>query len=142
MSFNPYLFFSGDCAEAFAFYARVFGVDATVMTHGDLPADAERMPGADPSHVMHASIELDGSFLMGSDDPTGDGGVKVGFAVSYSAPDVDAVHRTVAALAEGGAVTLPVTPTFWSPAFGMLVDRFGITWMVDTAAVEEAGATG
>lgn len=135
MSINPYLFFSGNCAEAFAFYSTVFGVDAQVMTNADLPPGTEGMPGP-PTNVMHASIEIGGSFLMGSDDPSGDGGPRVGFAVAYTAPDVASVHRVVDALAEGGEVTMPVTETFWSPAFGMLTDRFGIAWMVDTVPVD------
>lgn len=136
MSFNPYLFFSGNCTEAFAFYSEVFGVPARVMTHADVPEGTETMPGVDPSLVMHASIELDGSFLMGSDDPSGTDGPKVGFSVSYTAPDVPAAHRVFDALAEGGEVTLPVSATFWAPAFGMLTDRFGVAWMIDTALSE------
>ena len=136
MSFNPYLFFSGDCADAFAFYSEVFGVEARVMTNADLPDDAEPMPGAEPSHVMHAAIELGGSFLMGSDDPSGSGGPKAGFCVSYSAPDVESVHRVVDALAAGGEMSMPVIETFWAPAFGMLTDRFGVSWAIDTFPVE------
>lgn len=132
MSFNPYLFFSGDCAEAFAFYSEVFGVEAQVMTNADLPEGSEPMPGAEPGHVMHAAIALGGSLLMGSDDPSGTGGPKVGFSVSHTAPDVPAVHRIVEALADGGEVTMPVGATFWAPAFGMVTDRFGVGWMVDT----------
>jgi PhnB protein len=131
MSFNPYLFFSGDCAEAFAFYSDVFGVQARVMTNADIPAGSESMPDADPNLVMHASIELDGSFLMGSDDPTGTGGPKVGFSVSHTAPDVSTAKRILDALAEGGEVVMPMSETFWAQAFGMVTDRFGVAWMVD-----------
>ena len=132
MSFNPYLFFSGNCAEAFEFYAAVFGVDAQVMRASDVPPGEQPMEGADPNSVMHASIELNGSHLMGSDDPSGDGGPKSGFAVSYTAKDPDDANKVYGALAAGGTATMPVTATFWSPAFGMLTDRFGVSWMVDT----------
>ncbi len=132
MSFNPYLFFSGDCAEAFAFYSDVFGVKAEVMTHADLPEGAEPMPGAEPSMVMHAAITIGDSYLMGSDDPTGTGGPKEGFAVSYSAPDVATANRVFEALSQGGEVGMPMSETFWAPAFGTLKDRFGVSWMVDT----------
>ena len=94
MSFNPYLMFSGDCAEAFRFYGSVFGVEPRVMTNADTPPGEEGMTGAPADAVMHASIELNGSFLMGSDDPSGDGGPKVGFAVSYSASDPADARRT------------------------------------------------
>jgi len=142
MSFNPYLFFSGDCQQAFAFYSRVFGVDAQVMTAGDVPDGMDPMSGAEPHHVMHASIDLGGSYLMGSDDPTGDTGPKRGIAVSYTAPDPAAAQVTFDNLAEGGTITLPVSATFWSPAFGMLIDRFGVSWMVDTYPAEDPAATG
>lgn len=140
MSFNPYLFFSGNCAEAFAFYSEVFGVEADVMTHADLPPDAEPMPGAEPHHVMHAAIAMGDSLLMGSDDPTGDGGPKKGFSVSHTAADAESVHRIHAALAEGGEVTAPVEATFWAPAFGMVTDRFGVSWMIDTYSAEADGS--
>lgn len=133
MTFNPYLFFSGNCAEAFARYSEVFGVEAQVMTHADLPPDAEPMPGAEPHHVMHAAIAIGGSFLMGSDDPTGTDGPKVGMAVSYTAPDVESVSRVLEALAaDGGEITMPAEATFWSPAFGAVTDRFGISWLIDS----------
>lgn len=131
MSFNPYLFFSGDCAEAFQYYSEVFGTEARVLTMADVP-ESEAMPGSEPHHVMHAAIDIGGSLLMGSDDPTGDGGPKTGFSVSYSAPDVASVHRVVEALADGGEVTMPVSETFWTPAFGAVTDRFGVPWMIDT----------
>lgn len=130
MSFDPYLFFSGDCAEAMAFYSEVFGVEAEVMTHADLPPDAEPMPGAEPHHVMHASITVNGGLLMASDDPTGTGGPKEGVAISYTAENQTEVHRVFDALAEGGRVDMPVEATFWAPAFGGVTDRFGVAWLV------------
>ena len=133
MSVNPYLFFSGDCADAFTRYQQILGGELQVMTHADLPPGAEPMPGAQPHHVMHASLTLDAGLLMGSDDPTGDGGPKVGVAVAYTAPDEQAAKQAFDALAEGGQVTMPFGPTFWSRGFGACTDRFGVAWMVDTA---------
>lgn len=130
MSLNPYLFFSGTCAEAFEFYSRVFGAEARILRMGEMPPGAAP-DGVDPNAVMHAAIEIGDSVLLGSDDPTGTGELVKGFAVSYSAADVAEVHRVVDALSEGGQVTMPVAETFWTPAFGMLTDRFGISWMVD-----------
>lgn len=131
MSINPYIFFSGNCAEAFTRYSEIFGAEATIMRMGDAPADA-RMPGAADDVVMHASIQVGDSHLMGSDDPSGDGGPKVGFSVSYTAPDADTAHRVFGELADGGTVTMPIQSTFWAPAFGMVTDRFGTPWMIDT----------
>jgi len=133
MSVTPYVFFSGNCAEAFRRYHDIFGGDLQVMTHADLPPDAEPMPGAEPHHVMHAALTFDDGLLMGSDDPTGDGGPKVGVGVVYTAPDVDKAKRVFEALAEGGEVTMPFSPTFFSKGFGTCNDRWGVPWMVDTA---------
>jgi PhnB protein len=132
MSFNPYLFFSGDCAEAFERYHEIFGGDLQIMRHGDLPDDAEPMPGASPHHVMHAALTADGGVLLGSDDPTGDGGPKVGLAVSWTGADDAATKATFDQLADGGEVQMPLSPTFWTSSFGVCVDRFGISWMVGT----------
>jgi len=134
MSFHPYLFFSdGRCAEAFTRYQEVFGGELQMMTNADAP-EGDRMPGAEPHHVMHASVQVGEGFLMGSDDPTGDGGPKVGVGVSFSAPDTATAERIFDALAEGGEVFAEFGPTFWSPGFGSCLDRFGVNWMVGTVA--------
>ncbi|HWL41496.1 MAG TPA: VOC family protein [Ilumatobacter sp.] len=136
MSFNPYLFFTDNCAEAFEFYGSVFGIEPQIMRNSDVPPGEEGMDGAGPDVVMHASIELNGSYLMGSDDPTGDGGPKAGFSVSYTATDAANAHQIFDGLADGGQVGMPVSETFWSPAFGMLTDKYGVSWMIDTAPAE------
>lgn len=133
MSFNPYLFFSGDCGAAFRFYGEVFGVEPRIMTGADVPPGESGMEGLGADQVMHAAIEINGGLLMGSDDPTGTGGAKTGIAVSYSAADAAEVRRVFDALAEGGTVDMPVEATFWSAAFGALTDKFGVPWMIDTA---------
>jgi PhnB protein len=81
---------------------------------------------------MHASIQIGEGFLMGSDDPTGDGGPKAGVAVTYAAPDEQEAKRVFEALAEGGEVYMPFEPTFFSKGFGACIDRYGVNWMVDT----------
>ncbi len=134
MSIDPYLFFSGKCREAFTRYHEVLGGTLEIMTHADLPEGAEPMPGAEPHHVMHAAIDLgEDGWLFGSDDPTGDDGLKVGLAVSYTAPDDATTKRVFEQLAEGGEVQMPLGATFWASSFGAGVDRFGISWMVSSA---------
>jgi len=131
MALNAYLFFSGGgCAEAFEHYRRVFGGDLTIMRMRDVPEDA-RMPDADDDSVMHASLTAGDALLMGSDDPTGDGGAKSGFCVAYTAPDPATAREAFDALADGGEITMPMTTTFWSAGFGMCTDRFGVPWMID-----------
>lgn len=139
MSFSPYLFFSGNCAEAFRRYEEIFGGEVNVMTFADVPDGTETMPGATPDQVMHASLKLGDSFLMGSDDPTGTGGPKSGVAVAFTAPDAGDAKRVFDALGDGGEVTMPFSATFWSKGFGMCTDRFGVPWMVDTAGEPAAG---
>lgn len=130
MAFNPYLFFSGNCREAFTRYKEVFGGELVVMTNADAPED-QRMPGVPGDTVMHAALTFDGNLLMGSDDPTGDDGPKVGMAVNYTVAGVDEARRVFDGLSEGGQVTMPMAEMFWAPAFGMCVDRFGVPWMVN-----------
>ena len=139
MSFSPYLFFTGNCAEAFRRYQEIFGGDLNVMTNADVPDGVEQMPGAEPDHVMHASLKVGDAMLMGSDDPTGTGGAKVGSAVAYTAPEAADAKRVFDALADGGETTAPFGATFWSKGFGMCTDRFGVPWMVDTAGEPSAG---
>lgn len=131
MAFYPYLFFSGDCRQAFEHYNKVLGGELEVMSHADVPDDS-KMPGAEDHHVMHASLNVGGSILMGSDDPTGDGGPKVGVGVVWGVPDPESGQRIFDAMAEGGKVDMPFQPTFFSKGFGSLVDRFGVSWMIDT----------
>jgi PhnB protein len=136
MGFHPYLFFSnGTCREAFERYHEILGGELSIMANSEAPP-GEGMPGADPSGVMHAALTVGDALLMGSDDPTGDGGAKAGIAVSYSAADEADAARVFEALAEGGEVQMPFAAVFWSKGFGACVDRFGIPWMVDAGDPE------
>jgi len=136
MSFTPYIFFSGNCAEAFARYHEIFGGKLEVMTHADLPPDAEPMPGAEPHHVMHASLTVGDAFIYGSDDPSGDDGPKKGVGVTYTVSDAAEGRRVFEALCEGGSADMPFEATFFSAGFGSGTDRFGVPWMVDTLQSE------
>ena len=131
MSFHAYLFFSGACKEAFTRYNEIFGGELFIMTNAEAPEGSGMPGGADM--IIHAAITLpNGGLLMASDDPTGDGGGTKGISVAYTANDVDETKRVFEALGEGGQVTAPLEQTFFSPMFGMCVDRWGVSWMVDT----------
>lgn len=133
MSFHPYLFFSnGECAEAFGRYQQIFGGELQMMRNADAPDGVDPMPGSSPDLVMHAAIKIRDGLLMGSDDPTGDGGPKVGVAVTYTALDEEEARRVFEALADGGQVFMAFEPTFFSKGFGSCMDRWGVNWMVDT----------
>ncbi len=87
MSFHPYLFFGGNCRQAFTRYQEVFGGELVLLTAADLP-EGEQMPGAAKDAIMHAALMMDGSLLMGSDDPTTDSfGPVQGMQVNFATPD-------------------------------------------------------
>jgi PhnB protein len=138
MAFHPYLFFGGNCRQAFTRYQEIFGGELVLLTMNDMPPD-ERMPGAQADLIMHAALKVDDDLLMASDDPTTDSfGPVQGMQVNYAVADVDEAKRVFDALADGGEITLPIAPTSWSPMFGMCVDRFGTPWMVSVEAPAEA----
>ena len=130
MAFRPYLFFGGNCREAFTRYQEIFGGELTLMSMKDVPGE-EAPPSEDADMIIHAALTIGDDLLMASDDPTTDSfGPVQGMMVSYDAADVDDAERVYAALAEGGTVTQALEPTFFSAAFGMCTDRFGTPWMV------------
>ena len=129
MAVYPYLFFGGNCREAFTRYQEVFGGELVLITMNDMPSE-QPVPEGQGDLIMHAALKFDDSLLMASDDPTDNSRPVQGMQVNYSVADVAEAERAFNALAEGGKVTLPIAPTSWSPMFGMCVDRFGTPWMV------------
>ena len=129
MAFRPYLFFGGNCREAFTRYQEIFGGELNLVTMKDVPG--EQPPAAKADLIIHAALSGDDAVLMGSDDPMSDDfGPVEGMMVSYDAPELAEAKRVFDALADGGNVTQELVPTFFSDAFGMCVDRFGTPWMV------------
>jgi PhnB protein len=138
MAFHPYLFFGGNCREAFTEYQKIFGGELTLLTMKDMAAPDETVPPEHADMIMHAALMIGGNLLMGSDDPTSESfGPVQGMQVNYSCADADEANRAFDALADGGKVTLPISATSWSPAFGMCVDRYGTPWMVGADAPAE-----
>jgi PhnB protein len=128
---DNYLFFDGTCAEAMRFYERVLGGSIEMMMRYSDAPEPERGAPADRDRIMHASLNLEGRRLMASDTPPGQAQpAKAGFSLSLNYPDAAQARRIFDLLAEGGSVTMPMAPTFWAEAFGMLTDRFGTPWMV------------
>src|SRR5688572_27044016 len=129
---SPYLIFTGDCAQAMRFYERVLGGNLDIRTHGESMPPEHVPPGAE-NLILHARLEFDGNALMASDDQVGAPKKEsAGFSLSLSYNDAAEANRIFKALAEGGRITMPFAETFWSPGFGMMVDRFGVPWMVNT----------
>ena len=134
MQVNAYLNFNGQCAEAFRFYEQVLGgkIEA-MMTHGETPM-SEHVGPEWRDAIIHARLVVGDQVLLGSDAPPEYFEKPQGFSVSISLPSPDEAQRIFNGLAENGTVTMPFGKTFWSPAFGMTVDRFGIPWMVNCEA--------
>ena len=127
----PYLSFDGNCREAFEFYRSVFGGEFHVLsTFGDGPDDMTPSE-ADKDRIMHVSLGIGSTVLMGSDTSHGDS-VEHGddFSLSVTMDDADDCDDLLARLSEGGTVTMPMEQQFWGAYFGMCTDRFGINWMV------------
>jgi PhnB protein len=131
MQINPYLFFKGNCEEAFRFYEQVLGGRIEAMfPHEGSPA-AEHVAPEWRSKIMHARLVVGDTVLMASDAPPGHQEGMGGFSVSLNVDDSTEAERIFAALGENGTVRMPIQETFWAVRFGMLVDRFGTPWMVN-----------
>lgn len=131
MEIAAYLTFDGRCGEAFRFYEKCLGGKLVMLqTHGDSPMK-DQVPPDWHHRVLHARLEVDGKALMGSDAPPDRYQRPQGFSVSLSVASAKDAERLFSGLADGGTVVMPLQKTFWSPGFGMAVDRFGIPWMIN-----------
>ena len=131
MEVSPYLNFDGQCATAFRFYEQCLGGRIEMLQTYDQSPMKEQAPAGWREKVIHARLAVGGNLLMGCDAPPGRYAAPQGITVSISVPPADA-ERIFKELAEGGRITMPFEKTFWSPGFGMLVDRFGTPWMVNS----------
>jgi|SRR3954447_11282479 len=140
MPIQPYLFFDGSCEEALVFYRQALGAEQVMMMRwkdSPDPAACPRDP-ANADKIMHAQFRVGGTEVMASDGRCEGRPKFEGFALSLTAPDPAEAGRLFNVLAEGGQVQMPLAPTFFSPCFGMVADRFGVSWMVYVAAAEAA----
>ena len=133
MQLNAYLNFNGNCAEAFGFYAKVLGGTIDFLqTHGQSPI-ADQVGPEWRDRVIHVRMSVRDKVLMGSDIPPGQAQPKnEGMAVMVGVDTVAEAERIFRAFADGGRETMPFQKTFWSAGFGMVVDRYGTPWMVNT----------
>ncbi len=131
MKLNSYLFFNGQCEAAFKFYEKCLGgkIDA-MLTHAGTPAEAQ-VPANWRDKIMHARLIVGDEVLMGSDAPPEHFQQPQGFSVALGVDDAAEAERIFNALADKGTVRMPIQQTFWAVRFGMLVDRFGIPWMIN-----------
>lgn len=131
MKIQPYLNFDGDCGDAFRHYAHVLGGDLDIRTNAESPG-SDQIPESQGDRVMHARLVVGDQVLMASDAPPGQYQRPGGNYVSIAVEGAGEARRIFDALADGAQVQMPFDVTFWSPGFGMLVDRWGTPWMVNT----------
>ncbi len=129
---SPYLYFSGRCDEAIEFYKHALGAEVVMLmrfNESPDPVPADILPGGFENKVMHATLNVIGNTLLMSDgcDETTN---FAGFSLALSVDTEQEAHTLFNALAEGGAVCMPLEKTFWSPCYGMVTDRFKLSWMV------------
>ncbi len=134
MKVEPYLFFNGRCDEAIAFYKEALGAEVTQLMRMNESPDPHP-PGAIPAgfenKVMHANLHIGSTMLMVSDGNSTSKAVSRASVSRVGVNDAaEAERRFNALLKGGGTVVMPLGKTFWSPAFGMLEDQFGVGWMV------------
>ena len=133
MQVNPYLFFDGRCDEAMEFYRQALGAEVTTLMRfkdsPEPPRPGMVPPGAE-NKVMHASFRIGDTTVMASDGRCMGQPSFEGFALTLTLPDEAEADRLFAALGEGGQVQMPLTTTFFSSRFGMVADRFGVSWMI------------
>lgn len=127
MHVTPYLFYNGNCEEALHFYERAVGaVIGVVSRFGDSPMPS---PPGMADKVINAGFRIGDTELLASDNPN-PSGKPTGFSLCITAATPAEAKKSFDAMAEGGTVTMPMSPTFFAAAFGMLTDRFGQPWMV------------
>lgn len=132
-SINPYLTFNGNCGEAFDFYKSVFGGDfASRSQFKDVPSQ-NNQSNAEGEKIMHVSLPLGNTMLMGSDrgEMHGIGTMGNNFSISVNAGSEEEASKIFNGLSAGGQVTMPLQKTFWNAYFGMLVDKYDVQWMVN-----------
>jgi PhnB protein len=130
---TPYLFFDGRCEEALDFYKKTLGAEVEMtMRFKENPEASSAMemaPGTE-NKIMHCSFRVNGETIMASDGYAKGKPTFAGFSLSVPAKDEADADRLYNALGEGGQVEMPLGKTFFAKRFGVVKDRFGVSWMV------------
>jgi len=131
MQLNSHLHFNGECEAAFKFYEKCLGGKITfMMPHEGTPV-AEHVPAAWRNKILHATLMVGEQVLTGADVPPEHYRKPQGFSVMIGLKDPAEAERLFNALAGNGTVQMPLQKTFWATRFGMLIDRFGVPWMIN-----------
>jgi PhnB protein len=135
---NPYLSFSGDCEDAFRFYERCLDARlGQIFRYAGTPF-AEQVPAAWQNKVMHGSLTIGDHLVMGADVMPDRYERPKGFSLSLQMKSTAKAERIFSLLAKDGTVVMPLEKTFWAARFGMVVDRFGIPWLINCEGSDEA----
>jgi PhnB protein len=137
MQVNPYLSFSGQCEAAFKFYEQCLGAQlGTIFRYAGTPL-ADQVPADWRDKVMHGSVTIGELVLMGGDVAPDRYEEPKGFSLSLQIKSTIEAERIFRELSKDGRVTVPLEQTFWAARFGMVVDRFGIPWLINCEGSEQ-----
>jgi len=131
MSLSPYLYFNGQCEEAFRFYANCLDGQITVMMSWESSPMPSQAPPGWAKRILHAGLAAGGGVLERCDAMPGQYQKPESFCVMLRPKAASEADRIFKALAEGGSVQIPIAETFWALRFGKLVDRFGVPWLIN-----------
>jgi PhnB protein len=131
MQVQPYLIFNGRCQEALDFYQKAVGAEVVFLMHyNQSPESCGPLPAGFETKIMHSTVRIGDSNIMAADGNSNDPPTFDGFSLSLSCKTPEQAERAFDALSEGGEVQVPLMETFFAPKFGMVFDRFGVSWMV------------
>ena len=136
MQVQPYLFFDGRCEEAVEFYRKALGAEVTMLMRfkdSPVPEEHSKASAGAAEKVMHMSLRIGDTTVLASDGRCLGQPNFQGFALSLTVPNEAEARQRFGSLAEGGQVQMALAKTFFSPCFGMVADRFGVSWMVYVA---------
>ena len=137
MQMNPYLSFKGDCEAAFKFYEQSLGGKlGSIFRYGGSPMAGD-VPADWSDKVMHGSMTLGSQVLMGGDVAPDRYEAPKGFSLSLQINSTAEAERIFHDLVEGGQVVVPLAKTFWADRFGMVVDRFGVPWLINCEGADQ-----
>ena len=133
MKIEPYLFFNGSCEDAIHFYKQALGAEVVMLMRNKEnpePQYAQGLPPGSSEKVMHAHLRIGDANMMMSDGMCSGTANFQGITLSLGVADAAQAERCFAALTPGGTVNMPLGKTFYASSFGMVTDRFGVSWMV------------
>ncbi|MFY9690049.1 MAG: VOC family protein [Candidatus Acidiferrales bacterium] len=141
MQLNTHLNFNGQCEAAFKFYEQALGGKITSMHTFDSTPAGPQVPADLQKKIMHAEMKIGDAILMGADAPAAERyQAPQGFSITFQTDQPAEADRVFEALAQNAQVKMPIQKTFWAARFGMLVDQFGIPWMVNCSQAASANS--